>query len=576
MILQRVNNAIRPLLWGLLLFISLTGVVQAKVLPGQGAVVSAHPLATEAGIKILKSGGNAFDAAVAVSAVLAVVEPYSSGMGGGGFWLLHRARDGQQVMIDGREKAPLAAHPDLYLDADGKVIQGASTFGPTAAGIPGQPAALVHISKYYGKLPLKETLAPAIRLAQRGFVVDDYYRKMASFRQKDLARSETGGSVFLLNNEIPPLGHAIPQPDLAKTLWAIAEQGHEGFYSGAVAEALVKGVRDAGGIWTMKDLATYQVVEREPIIGRYKNHKVISAALPSSGGVILVEMLNMLAGYQLETLSDTDMVHYLVEVMRRAYEDRAKYLGDADYVDVPVNKLINPEYALGRSSDIKLYSVSGNRPENQEVKEGTDTTHFSIVDREGNLVSATLSINYPFGACFIPPGTGILLNNEMDDFSSKPGEPNLYGLVGNQANAIEPGKRMLSSMTPTFVESKKGIAVLGTPGGSRIISMVLLAVLDVIEGKSPEDWVTRPRLHHQYLPDEIQFEPEALPGAVQDELVLKGHKLKPLENGYGNMQALYWNTKTGEVAVASDPRGRGKALLEEIAKEEKSTPAVKR
>ena len=550
----------RPFLWLLLLLWLPPGLPAAQE---RGAIASAHPLATEAGHAILAQGGNAFDAAVTVAAVLAVVEPYSSGMGGGGFWLLHRARDGFEVMLDGRERAPLAAHRDLYLDSKGEVVPGLSVNGPLAAGIPGQPAALAHLAARYGRLPLARTLAPAIRLAREGFPVDGHYRRMAEWRLEQLRQWPASKQQFLIDDAVPPLDAVVRQPQLAETLRRMAEQGHDGFYRGPVAERLVAGVRAAGGIWQLPDLAEYRVVEREPVRGEYRGMKITSAAPPSSGGIVLISMLNQLARFDLDKYPSVQRKHLVVEVMRRAYRDRAEYLGDPDFVDMPVARLIDPDYAAGLTRDIQLDAATPSRYQPAGTGlEGQDTTHYSIIDAEGNRVSATLSINYPFGSCFVVPGTGILLNDEMDDFSARPGAPNVYGLVGGEANAIEPGKRMLSSMTPTFVETDQGVAVLGTPGGSRIISMLLHGILALAEGGGPEAWVSRPRYHHQYLPDVIQFEPGALDTDEQRQLLELGHKLKPLDSGYGNMQALFWNRQDGHLSGASDPRGIGKAVVE--------------
>ncbi|MCW8906188.1 MAG: gamma-glutamyltransferase, partial [Sedimenticola sp.] len=508
---------------------------------------------------------NAFDAAVTVAAVLSVVEPYSSGMGGGGFWLLHRASDGHQVMIDGRERAPLAAGRDLYLDDKGEVVSGLSVNGPLAAGIPGQPAALVHLAREYGRLPLATTLAPAIRYARDGFPVDEHYRRLAGWRLEQLQRWPEGRRLFLLDDQVPPAGHLLKQPELAWTLQQIAEAGHGGFYAGEVAQRLVDGVRAADGIWQMKDLAEYRVVERAPIRGIYRGMRIISAAPPSSGGVVLVSMLNQLQLLGLEQRDDLTRKHLVVEAMRRAYRDRAEYLGDPDFVEMPLARLTDPDYAAGLIRDIQLDSATPSRPPRPvPAVEGQDTTHYSIIDAEGNRVAATLSINYPFGACFVVPGTGILLNDEMDDFSARPGVPNVYGLVGGEANAIAPGKRMLSSMTPTFVESDRGVAVLGTPGGSRIISMLLHGILSLSEGEGPEQWVSRPRYHHQYLPDQVQFEPGALSPEEQEGLQAMGHSLKPLDSTYGNMQALFLDRASGVIEGASDPRGIGATRVESI------------
>ncbi|WP_424565395.1 gamma-glutamyltransferase [Thiogranum longum] len=536
---------------------------QAPPRPDSQAIASAHPLATQAGMQILEAGGNAFDAAVAVTAALAVVEPYSSGIGGGGFWLLHRASDGKQVMLDGREQAPQAAHRDLYLDKQDNVVPGLSMDGALAAGIPGEPAALVRLAKDYGRLPLKQTLAPAIRLAQDGFPVDSHYRAMARFRVEALRKSPAAAGRFLENGEVPAEGVLIRQPGLAETLRALVDRGRAGFYTGKVAERLVEGVRKAGGIWTLDDLAQYRVIEREPVSFQYQGRRIVSAALPSSGGVGLATMLNILATYPLEQTEPAQRIHLVVEAMRRAYRDRAQYLGDPDFVEAPVPLLMDMRYADGLRASIHPQRATPSRllPGVASLSKGTDTTHFSVLDREGNRVAATLSINYPFGAAFVVPGTGVLLNDEMDDFSAKPGVPNAYGLVGAEANAIAPGKRPLSSMTPTFVESEQGVAILGTPGGSRIITMLLLAILDMHGGHGPASWVALPRYHHQYLPDVIQFEPGALSPRIQQTLKEQGHLLKPLDSTWGNMQAVYFDYASGKVEAASDPRGGGLASV---------------
>ncbi|QKT03133.1 gamma-glutamyltransferase [Ectothiorhodospiraceae bacterium 2226] len=544
----------------LLALVLWTGPAPAE--PPAAAIASAHPLATEAGQAILAEGGNAFDAAVAVTAALAVVEPFGSGIGGGGFWLLHREEDGHQTMLDGRERAPLAAHRDMYLDERGEPVPGLSVDGPLSAGIPGTPAAMAHLAERYGRLPLARSLAPAIRLAREGFEVSEQYRRMAGFRVEALRASPAAAAVFLHAGEVPPLGHRVRQPDLAATLERIAEAGAAGFYEGPLAKALVEGTRAAGGIWTLEDLAAYRAVEREPVRGRYGDVRITAAAPPSSGGVALLTILNILAEVDLAELSEVERLHWTVEAMRRAYRDRAEYLGDPDFVDVPVARLTHPHYAAGLRAGIRpdratpsaaLPGVGEGRPR------GRDTTHFSILDGEGNRVAATLSINYPFGSGFMPAGTGVLLNDEMDDFAAAPGVPNVYGLVGAEANAVEPGKRPLSSMTPVFLDDGERVAILGTPGGSRIITMVLLATLDFAQGVAdPQAWVSRPRYHHQYLPDAIEHEPDAL---VEEGAGLQalGHTLSQVRP-YGNMQAVLWDRVREEVSAASDPRGEGGAV----------------
>lgn len=531
--------------------------------PPASAIASAHPMATEAGHTILAAGGNAFDAAVAVSAALAVVEPYSSGIGGGGFWLLHRAADGFEIMVDGRERAPLAATRDMYLDDNDEVHPGASMDGPLSAGIPGEPAALAHISKQYGRLPLSQVLAPAIRYAREGFPVTAHYRRMAGFRLEALRASEAAARIFLKEGEVPPLAHLIRQPVLARTLEAMAREGAAGFYQGNTARQMLEAVRKTGGIWQQRDFDTYRVIERPPVRTRYHDLTITSAAPPSSGGVALATMLNILQQYPLEKLSRVERSHLVIEAMRRAYRDRAEYLGDTDFVPVPIARLTSPDYAAGLAASIRLdrATASSELPPATGTPGGTHTTHFSILDSEGNYVSATLSINYPFGSGFVAAGTGVLLNDEMDDFSAKPGAPNAYGLVGAEANAIAPGKRMLSSMSPSFVSGPNGVAVLGTPGGSRIITMVLLGILDYADGKPPAAWVKTPRVHHQYLPDTVFYEADAFSEEEALALTALGHRMQKADNSWGNMQAIMWDRQQNKVEAASDPRGEGQARV---------------
>ncbi len=530
----------------------------------QYAIASAHPLATEAGFEVINQGGNVFDAAVAVSAALAVVEPAGSGLGGGGFWLIHKAEGDFETMIDGREKAPMAADSQMFLNEQGNVIPGLSRNSVLSAGIPGVPAALVHIAKKYGKLPLAELLKPAIRYAREGFAIGERHRKLLAFRYKQLMQYPQSAAVFLPQAVVPESGSLLIQTDLANTLDAIAQNGRSGFYAGIVAEKLLKAVNASGGIWSQQDLDDYQVVEREPIRGVYRGIKVTSAAPPSSGGIVLLEALNILSAYELQNLPEVTRKHVIAEAMRRAYHDRALYLGDPDFITMPVKRLLDADYAAGLRATLHLDRVissqqlfGGIEPENG----GRNTTHFSIMDDQGNRVAATLSINFPFGSGFVAEGTGVLLNDEMDDFSSRPGAMNGYGLVGGSANAIAPGKRMLSSMSPTFLEDDDRIAVMGTPGGSRIISMVLLAILDFADGNAPQSWVKVPRFHHQFLPDEIQFEKEGLSKQEIVGLTSLGHRLKQVRYRYGNMQAVQWHKKTGQLSAASDPRGEGEASV---------------
>ena len=534
--------------------------------PKQAAIASAHPLSTQAGMDILNQGGNAFDAAIAVAASLGVVEPYSAGIGGGGFWLIYQADKDRYTFIDAREKAPAAAHRDYYLDASGNVDRDRAVNGPTAAGIPGQAAAFAHLAEHYGQLPLKTSLAAAIDQAENGFPVYEHYQKLMGFRLDAIRRYPQSRDIFLDNGAIPETGHLIQQPDLANTLRAVANQGFDGFYTGKVAERLVSAVQADGGDWTLEDLASYHVVERPPIRVQLGQYDIVSAPPPSSGGIAIAQMMQMLGQPILpdwRTLDTVDQTHLLTEVMRRAYKDRAEYLGDPDFVDVPVQELLSTQRAANWAASISMQKATPSLSLKgvKNLQEGFHTTHLSVIDQQGNMVSATLSINLPFGSAYTAAGTGVLLNNEMDDFSAKPGEPNAYGLVGNEANAIAPGKRPLSSMSPSIVNTATSSAIIGTPGGSRIITMVFLGMLEHMQDKPVADWVSRPRFHHQYLPDIIQHEPGVFSQQQETELKQRGHQLKSVGRQYGNMQAVLWDKTTGKVSAASDPRGFGQALV---------------
>jgi gamma-glutamyltranspeptidase / glutathione hydrolase len=537
---------------------------EAAAVAHKGAIASAYPLASQAGKEMLAHGGNAFDAAVAVSAALAVVEPTSSGIGGGGFYLLHRHADGFETMLDAREKAPGAASRDMYLDPAGNPIARASIDGPLAAGIPGEPAAFDYLARRFGKLPLKVSLQPAIRLARDGFPMYARLQSAIRYKRERLLRSPDAAKVFLTaDGNVPELGALIKQPDLAATLEAIAEQGARGFYSGRVAQDLVAGVRAGGGIWTLKDLAAYQVIERKPLIGEYHGARIVSSSPPSSGGVALLDALNILAGFDLKHVDTATRKHLIVEAMRRAYRDRAVYLGDPDFVAMPLALLTGEDYAAGQRSSIRTDKAmpSDLLPGIETAPVGRDTTHFSVMDADGNRVAGTISINLFFGTGDIVPKTGVLLNNTMDDFSVKPGTPNVFGLVGNAENAIAANKRPLSSMTPSFVETSKGLMIIGTPGGSYIISMVILGTLDYLDGMNADEIVKDPRYHHQYLPDVIEYEKGALTDDEIARLQAMGHKLEQGGRLWGNMEVITWDFASGKVAAASDPRGEGEGLV---------------
>ena len=557
-----LNKLLSRSLFFLCYFFSALIVVAAPV-QRKAAIASAHPLATQAGFTILKQGGNAFDAAVAISATLAVVEPASSGLGGGGFWLLHRASDNFNIMIDGRETAPFAAHRDMYLDDNGKFNKTLALDSVLAAAIPGVPAALDHLNKRYGALSLHQTLAPAIYHAKHGFKVSKRYQKLADFRLKALKASADSNRILLRDGTTPKVGTIITQHDLAHTLEKMAQHGRAGFYQGDIAKKLVDDVRINGGIWTLADLKRYQIKERQPITGAYAGYKVTSAALPSSGGIVLMSMLNQLEHLKITNLPILQKRHIMIEAMRRAYFDR-KRLGDADFSAIPVKKLTAKHYAqtLASSIDLKRASRQNGDCVTPFRGQGEDTTHFSVMDQYGNRVAATLSINYPFGSGFIAKGTGVLLNDEMDDFSASAGAANVYGLIGGEQNSIAGNKRPLSSMTPTFIENNDRLMIIGTPGGSRIITMVLLGMLDFIDGKKAIDIVSAPRFHHQCAPNQVQVESIGFADKALADLSARGHQVNKLNRQYGNMQIVIYNKKTGKLTAASDPRGEGLSLVE--------------
>lgn len=539
---------------------------RADARPPGAAIASAHALATEAGFETLEAGGNAFDAAVTVSAVLSVVEPISSGLGGGGFFLLHDARSGRDVFVDARETAPAAATSERYLAADGSFDRDRAINGPWSAGIPGLPAGLVHVAQTYGRLPLSVSLAPAIRIAREGFPVYERMARGYEMRREVMERYPGTREVFLAGGAPPRVGDLFRQPDLARTLELLAQHGHDGFYRGEVARKLVEGVNAEGGQWTLEELASYTVKEREPVRFRYRGWEIVTAPPPSSGGIALAQMLQILQGWELDRLDEVQRTHLVVESMRRAYRDRTFHLGDPDFVKVPQRLLTSPDYAAGLRATIHPARATPSELLSGEATplEDEDTTHFSIIDAQGNRAAVTQTVNLLYGSGLVAPGTGVLLNNEMDDFALRPGIPNAFGVMGYDANAPAPGKRMLSSMTPTFMVSPERVAVLGTPGGSRIITMVLLGILGYDAGLDAQAVAALPRYHHQWMPDRIQAEAGAFDPDVAQGLRDLGHTLQlpgdEAEGGrgsshvWGNLQTVEWRLSDNSLGAGSDPR----------------------
>lgn len=543
------------------LFIALWVLPSAGEASQRAAIASAHPLATQAGIEVLAKGGNAFDAAVAVAAALAVVEPFSSGLGGGGFFLFHRAQDKHEIVIDARETAPAAVGKDTYLGADGQPDSRSALDGAKAAGIPGTPAGLDWIANKYGRLPLKDLLQPAIGLAREGFPVDSRYVAAATFREPVLKSHANTSAIFLDRGKLPAVGFVVKQPQLAEILESLAQRGREGFYEGEVARRLVRAVVNQGGIWALADLENYRVVERPALSFGYRGARVTCATLPSSGCLVMAQALQIL--HDVDLSSAAQRSHLLIEALRRGYQDRVRYMGDPDFVGVPTEKLASTEYARQRGESIDPLRATTSEALDMAVREGSDTTHFSIVDSEGNRVAATLSVNLPFGAGVVAGDTGVLLNDEMNDFAISPGTATGYSLGGSAANALAPGKRPLSSMTPTFVEDDEGVLVIGTPGGSRIISMLALAIVDFMD-QNPRDLervVGLPRFHHQYLPDRVEYEPGAFDKDWIEALKAMGHNLQEGKRRWGNMQAVYIDKRSGTAKAYNDPRGKSGVLF---------------
>lgn len=516
------------LLFALLWPVSATARDVRPAHPPGVAIASAHALATEAGLEILREGGNAFDAAVAVSATLSVVEPVSSGLGGGGFFLLHDAKSGRDVFVDAREVAPRSATPAFYLDPKGELDRDKAENGAASAGIPGLPAALVHVARKYGRLPLAKSLAPAIRIARDGFPV--YPRLVNEYAQRKpvMERYAATRAVYLADGDPPELGETLKQPDLARTFERIAAQGFDGFYRGPVAQDLLAAVKADGVEWTADELAAYRVKEREPIRFRYRDWNLVTAPPPSSGGIALAEILKVLEGWDLKALEPAQRIHYEVEAMRRAYRDRTLYLGDPDSVRIPVRMLTSDDYAAGLRASIlpDKATPSDMLPGTLPPRESVNTTHFSIMDADGNLAAVTQTVNLAYGSGMVVGGAGFLLNDEMDDFALKPGAPNAFGVTGYDANAVAPGRRPLSSMSPTFMFGPDRIAVLGTKGGSRIITSTMIGILGFDAGMDSPQVVALPRYHHQYLPDTITEEPGALPDDVVAKLQAMGNRVE--------------------------------------------------
>jgi gamma-glutamyltranspeptidase/glutathione hydrolase len=559
-------------------FISLTAILTTQAVSAtinvpvkskNGMVTSANPLASEAGLSILKKGGNAVDAAVATTFAISVVEPFSAGIGGGGFLLFHSQKTGEIKALDFRERAPIKATKNMYLDADGKVIPGASTNSYLAVATPGTVAGMYEVHRRYGKLPWQEVVKPSIALAKNGFIISNRVSWLSLSRFQDrkpkILNNPAASKIFTRNGEYYQPGERLIQSDLAKTLTEISENP-QSFYTGKIAKLIADDMAKNGGLITLEDLKQYQPIWRDPVCGNFRKARVCSMPPPSSGGVHLLQMLNIIGDTDLKSLgwNHPDAIHLMVESMKIAYSDRAKYLGDPDFVQVPVSELISKNYAQKRRQQINMKKAIPSteiKPglKTTTIPEKTETSHLNVVDADRNAVSLTFTINLGFGAGIVTPGTGIVLNNEMDDFAAAPGVPNAFGLVGNEANSIAPRKTPLSSMTPTIVtENNRLRLAVGSPGGSTIITQVLQIILNVLEYKMDVGAaVSVPRIHHQWLPDVLLVQSWGLDALTLQDLRRRGHKIKETAP-WGNANAIAV-TENDTLEGTADPRGEGLA-----------------
>ncbi|MBW4636934.1 MAG: gamma-glutamyltransferase [Gloeocapsa sp. UFS-A4-WI-NPMV-4B04] len=531
-------------------------------------VVSAHPLASQAGLEMLRKGGNAVDAAVATTFAISVVEPLSAGIGGGGFLLLHQAGTKEMKALDFRERAPLKATRNMYLDAQGKVRPNASVDGYLSVAVPGTVAGLEQVHRQYGKLPWATLVAPAIRYAQNGFIVSELFVTASKIRKAAILSNPGARQVFTHNGVMYQPGDRLIQKDLAQTLQTIAKNP-QSFYTGNIARAIASDMAKNGGLITLQDLKSYKPIWRTPICGNFRSARICSMPPPSSGGVHLLQILNIIGDTDLKSLGwhHPDALHLMIEAMKIAYADRSEHLGDPDFVKVSVEQLTSRTYAAKRRQEIRMDKARPSKlvkPVAKETlqrytkaNESPDTSHLTVVDGQRNAVSLTFTVNYGFGSGVVTPGTGILLNDEMDDFAAAPGVPNAYELVGGDANAIAPRKTPLSSMTPTIVTQNNNLRMaVGAPGGSTIITTVLQIILNVLEyNMDAGAAVSAARIHHQWLPDELRVEPFGLDVATIAQLRRRGHKITE-RSPWGNANAIVV-TPDGNLEGAADPRGEG-------------------
>jgi len=565
------KNTFRHRIWPAVIAVVVFQIISCQSVTVQtyynnGVVVSSAPIASEIGVDILKKGGNAFDAAVAVGFAMAVCYPEAGNLGGGGFALIYASEFNLVGALDFREKAPLAASRDMYLDEEGNVIPGSSLVGAGAVGVPGTVAGLYELWHVYGSMPWKELLKPAITLADTGFIVDEYLAGSLREYRDELSLFPETQAMFFSDGDMPETGERFTQPMLFNTLRRIALDTLGGFYTGQTADLIVRTMNKYGGLITHEDLANYAPMWRQPVHFKFDSLDIYSMPPPSSGGVILGQILKIIEPYSMinYTADSPEYIHLFAEACRLAYADRAVHLGDPDFTDNPVNQMLDSLYVSSRRKQINLHTagssagITSGMPEEITLPESENTTHFCVADKDGNFVSLTYTLNAAYGSKLAVAEAGFLLNNEMDDFSIKPGVPNLYGLVGGEANSIAPGKRMLSSMSPTII-LKKDVPVMavGSPGGSKIITSVALTILNFFRyDMNLKESISQPRFHHQWLPDTLYLEENGFPPIVIKKLESMGHKVKE-RSPYSDVQAIYRNSQ-GMYIGASDPRGNGK------------------
>ncbi len=529
-----------------------------------GMVVSESEIASKVGVEILKEGGNAIDAAVAVGFALAVTYPSAGNIGGGGFMVIH-LNGGQNTTIDFREKAPLAADREMYLDDEGNFISESSLSGMTSVGVPGTVAGLIFVLQKYGSMNLEEIIQPAINLANNGFEIDYRLAESLNTYYDDFMKYESSKKIFTNNGKKFEEGNLLIQKDLAATLELIKQNGKKGFYEGKVAQLIIEQSKKFGGYIKQIDLKSYLPVEREPVMGNYKEYELVSMGSPSSGGIALVQALNVLENFYFtqDEWGSSQYIHTLTEILKYVYADRSEFLGDEDFYPVPKEKLISKKYAAEIAQKISYFATPSDQINSYSVifDESLETTHYCVVDKSGNAVSTSVTINSVYGNKIVVDRAGFLLNNEMDDFSSKPGVANQYGLIGSEANSIEPGKRMLSSMAPTIVlKNNEPYIIIGSPGGSTIITVVLQVILNCIDfDMDIQQAIDAPRIHHQWLPDSIDYEEFGMTFDVINNLLIRDHKIGK-KRILGRAEGILIDKKNDIIWGATDPRGFGAAV----------------